>query len=81
MDAKIKSMRGSHCLKIKGVRKVLCQGDLVPERLKNLEKKREKEAAERKERERQVSFKSSRHWLSFTSSCLSGFRRGRGWSC
>jgi len=29
------------------------KGDLVPERLKNLEKKREKEAAERKERERQ----------------------------
>ena len=67
---------------MKGARKVLCQGDLVPERLKNLEKKREKEAAERKERERQVSFKSSRDWLlSFTSSCLSGFRRGRGWSC
>ena len=30
------------------------QGDLVPERLKNLEKKREKEAAEKKERDRQV---------------------------
>ena len=27
---------------------------MVPERLKNLEKKREKEAAERKDRERQV---------------------------
>lgn len=30
------------------------KGDLVPERLKNLEKKREKEAAERKEQERQA---------------------------
>jgi len=30
------------------------KGDLVPERLKNLEKKREKEAAERKDRERQA---------------------------
>ena len=36
--------------------KIFFQGDLVPERLKNLEKKREKEAAERKEQERQVLF-------------------------
>ena len=31
---------------------------MVPERLKNLEKKREKEATERKERDRQVFIKS-----------------------
>ena len=54
----------------------------MPERLKNLEKKREKEAAERKERERQV-FSSSK--VSDIGSnchvCLILNRGGRGWSC